>query len=88
LLAAPSIEDPFGFNLYNTVEMEWDGDRSLLIKRMLGDYIMISKSDDRYRPRAGFVNMTEVINTSYRFNYDAVGIDAFFRNLFVRCIKD
>jgi uncharacterized protein (TIGR02145 family) len=28
LLAAPSIEDPFGFNLYNTVEMEWDGDRS------------------------------------------------------------
>jgi hypothetical protein len=49
---------------------------------------MISKSDDRYRPRAGFVNMTEVINTSYRFNYDAVGIDAFFRNLFVRCIKD
>lgn len=88
LLAVPSIEDPFGFNLYNTVEMEWDGDSSLLIKKMLGDYIMISRSDDRYRPRAGFIKMTEVINTSYRFNYEAVGFDAFFRDLFVRCIKD
>lgn len=88
LLTAPSIGDPFGFNVFNTVEMEWDGDSSLKIKKMLGSYIMISKSDDRYRPRAGYVNMTEVINTSYVFNYDAVGFDAFFRDLFVRCIKD
>ena len=88
LLTAPSIGDPFGFDLYNTVEMEWDGDSPLKIKKMLGRYIMISKSDDKYRPRAGFVNMTEVINTSYVFNYEAAGIDALFRNLFVRCIKD
>jgi uncharacterized protein (TIGR02145 family) len=88
LLTAPSIGDPFGFNLYNTVEMEWDGDSLLKVKKMLADYIMISRSDDPYRPRAGFVKMTEVINTSFRFNYDAVGFDAFFRNLFVRCIKD
>ncbi len=88
LLAAPSIGDPFGFNLYSTVEMEWDGDSLLKVEKMLADYIMISRSDDPYRPRAGFVKMTEVINTSFRFNYDAVGFDAFFRNLFVRCIKD
>ena len=88
LLAAPSIGDPFGFNLYSTVEMEWDGDSLLKVEKMLADYIMISRSDDPYRPRAGFVKMTEVINTSFRFNYDAVGFDAYFRNLFVRCIKD
>ncbi len=88
LLAVPSIEDPFGFNLYNTAEMEWDGGSSLLIKKMPGDYIMISRSDDRYRSRAGFIKMTEVINTSYRFNYEVVGFDAFFRDLFIRCIKD
>lgn len=88
LLAAPSIGDPFGFNLYSAVEMEWDGDSLLKVKKMLADYIMISRSDDPYRPRAGFVKMTEVINTSFRFNYDAVGFDAYFKNLFVRCIKD
>ena len=88
LLAAPSIGDPFGFTLYSTVEMEWDGDSLLKVEKMLADYIMISRSDDPYRPRAGFVKMTEVINTSFRFNYDAVGFDAYFRNLFVRCIKD
>lgn len=88
LLAAPSIGDPFGFNLYSAVEMEWDGDSLLKVKKMLADYIMISRSDDLYRPRAGFVKMTEVINTSFRFNYDAVGFDAYFKNLFVRCIKD
>ena len=88
LLAAPSIGDPFGFNLYSTVEMEWDGDSLLKVEKMLADYIMISRSDDLYRPRAGFVKMTEVINTSFRFNYDAVGFDAYFKNLFVRCIKN
>ena len=88
LLAAPSRGDPFGFTLYSTVEMEWDGDSLLKVEKMLADYIMISRSDDPYRPRAGFVKMTEVINTSFRFNYDAVGFDAYFRNLFVRCIKD
>lgn len=88
MLTAPSIGDPMGFNLYNTVAMEWDGDRSLKIERLLGSYIMISKNDDPHRASAGYIKMREVINASYTFYYDSVDLDPYINNLFVRCIKD
>ena len=88
LLAAPSIGDPFGFNLYNMVDMEWDGNRSLKVEKVWSDYIMISKSDDRDRARTGFFKLNEAMNASYSFNNEDVMPEPDFRNLFVRCIKN
>ncbi|WP_290766054.1 FISUMP domain-containing protein [Fibrobacter sp. UBA4297] len=88
LLAAPSIGDPFGFNLYNTVAMEWGGNRSLKIEKKRAEYIMISTSNDRHLSYAGRVKSIPRMNTAYTFSYDVVSFDSYYENLFVRCIKD
>ena len=88
LLTAPSIGDPFGFNLYNTVAMEWAGDHSLNIEKKWAEYIMIS--NDRYRSNSstGYIKSIPLMNTAYSFGYDVAMVEPYFKNLYIRCIKD
>lgn len=88
LLAAPSIGDPFGFGLNNTVEMEWAGAQSLKVERLLGMYMMISTQNDRVAASVGEFKSVPVKSTGWVFNYDAVSYEVFFKKLFVRCIKN
>ncbi|MBR4347674.1 MAG: hypothetical protein IKP90_01845 [Fibrobacter sp.] len=87
LLAAPSIGDPFGFSLYNTVEMEWDGDRTLKTEVILAKYIMVPKENGRLH-YFGDLNTVASYDLGYVFNYNAVSFEGWRENFFVRCVKN
>ena len=90
LLWAPSIGDPFGFSLYNTVDMEWTGDRSLKTEGVIGKYAMVPKEDDLYGS-VGFVGTSKsliAMSMGYAFNYESVSVERLHKDFFVRCIKD
>lgn len=86
LLAAPSIGDPFGFNLYNTVEMEWNGDQALKTEVILAKYVMVPKENGRIH-YFGDLNTVASYDLGYVFNYNAVSFEGWRENFFVRCIK-
>ena len=87
LLAAPSIGDPFGFSLYNTVEMEWDGDRTLKTEVILAKYVMVPKENGRLH-YFGDLNTVASYDLGYVFNYNAVSFEGWRENFFVRCVKN
>ena len=90
LLTAPSIGDPFGFGLYNTVDMEWDGDRSLQIERLAGRYVMVPKDNGAYSYNGytGTSKTMKALAMGYVFYYEVVGFEHMHKDFFVRCIKD
>ena len=88
LLTAPSIGDPFGFNLYNTVVMEWAGNHSLKIEKKRAEYIVIWSNSYMSNSYTGYIKSIPLMNTAYSFGYDVVSINPYYKNLFVRCIKD
>jgi len=88
LLTAPSIGDPFGFNLFNTVEMEWASDRLLKVKRLLGHYMMIPTEDIPISGQTGYVNTFDALETEFIFHYEDVSFSTRARDLFIRCIKN
>ena len=90
LLWAPSIGDPFGFSMYNPVDMEWIDDWSLKTERVIGKYAMVPKNgmNDGYIGFTGTSKRMVAVKMGYAFNYEAVGFESMHRDFFVRCIKD
>ena len=88
LLAAPSLEETFGFGLYNIVKMEWIGDRVLKAETQKGKYAMIPAALKYYSTYTDDIKSVDVLELGYRFTYDVVSLDNDYREFFVRCIKD
>ena len=84
-MATPSINESFGFGMYNVAKMERDDDNEMRIRIDNSLFAFIPTNSDRSKR----FNSGSIPNLGYvMYGFGGLTFDAYFKRMFVRCIKN